>query len=119
MKEIVRRINYFSASFVGILGFSLAAEIIQEDDVLDKIDDLIFLLIGIIAIWWYRKKGYLESKTTGSLILIGAGLITKIGAIIIEHADKEAVGDDIGVTVGLIIAFVFVLWQTLSFQKQK
>ncbi len=119
MKEVVRRINYFSTAFVSILGFSLTSEIFQEDDFVDKIDDILMLLLSIGVIIWYKKKGYKAEKTAMSLLAVGIGLVIKIIAIVIEHADKEAVGDDIGIMVGLVLAFAFVLWHTLGLRKTK
>jgi hypothetical protein len=119
MKEVIHRINYFTAAFIGILGFSLAGEIFQEDDAPDKIDDVILLIIGIVAIWWYKKKGYKAPSVTGSLVLLVLALLTKIGAIIVEHADAEAVGDDIGIVIALVITIVFVLWQKFTLKKEK
>jgi hypothetical protein len=113
MKEIARRINFFTASFIGVLGLSLVSEIIMEDDRMDKIDDILMVALGLSAIWWYKKSGYKLSKTTGSVIILVIALIIKFFAIYIEHADKEAVGDDFGILSALILAFVFVIWQTL------
>jgi peptidoglycan/LPS O-acetylase OafA/YrhL len=119
MKDFFHRINFFVASFIGILGFSLAGEIFQEDDPADKVDDTILLLIGIICIWWYKKKGNKVDSVKGSLLFLLLALLTKIGAIIVEHADAEAVGDDIGVGIGLLLAIIFVLWQTVTAKKRK
>lgn len=119
MKEVIHRINYFTASFVSILGLSLAGEIFQEDDSPDKVDDAVLLIIGLVAIWWYKKKGYKAESVKVSLIFLVLALLTKIGAIIIEHSDAEAVGDDIGVAIGLALAIIFVVWQKFSLKKTK
>ena len=119
MKELVHRINYLTAAFVGIIGFSLTGEIFQEDDPPDKVDDVVLLIIGIICIWWYKKKGYKAESVKGSLLFLVLALLTKIGAIIVEHADKEAVGDDIGILIAIVITTGFVLWQSLIHKKEK
>lgn len=119
MKEALHRINYFAVSFISILGFALMPEIIQEDDPPDKVDDVLLLIIGLLAIWWYKKMGYKADSSKGSLLFLGIAFLTKVGAIILEHADKEAVGDDIGVAIGLLISFIFVLWQTLTHKKER
>jgi drug/metabolite transporter (DMT)-like permease len=118
MKDFVHRVNYFSATFISLLGFAMAPEILQEDDFPDKIDDILLLVIGLIGVWWYKKRGFKADSTKGSILLIGASLLVKIGGIIIEHADKEALGDDIGVTIALLLAFLFILWQKFSHKEK-
>jgi len=119
VKEVINKLNYLTAAFIGILGFSLAGEIVQEDDGQDKIDDVVLLILGIIAIWWYKKKGYKAGSTNVSILFLILALATKAGAIIIEHADAEAVGDDIGITIAIVLTLAFVLWQTFIRKKGK
>lgn len=119
MKELARRINYFTSSFVAILGFSLISEIVQEDDMPDKLDDLGMLILAIGSIWWYKKNGYKTISAMPSVLILGIGLIIKLGGIMIEHADKDALGDDIGIFVALLLAFVFVVWQVFRSRSAK
>ena len=116
---MVRRINYFTSAFIGILGFSMVGEVFQEDDPADKIDDALMVLLGIGIVWWYKKAGYKATSGTLSVIFVAVSLLIKIGAIMIEHKDKEAVGDDIGIVIVLVLALVFVSWQALSLRKVK
>ncbi len=114
MKEIARRINYFTAVFTSVLGFSLTSEIFMEDGVPDKIDDIFIVVLSAVAIFWYLSQGHKASRTLGSILLLAGGIAIKALAIAIEHADKEAVGDDYGVISALIFAFIFVVWQTIA-----
>ena len=118
MKELAKKINFFTASFIGILGLSLIGEVIMEDDPMDKIDDVLMVLLGLAAIWWYKKTGYKLNKTIGSVVFMGIAVLIKIFAIYIEQADKEAVGDDYGILAALVIAFVFVVWQTFRISSE-
>lgn len=104
-----KKLNFFTSAFLGIMGLSLAQEIIMEDDPVDKIDDLAFLLLGLFAVYWYRKNPTKFSLMPVILVLVGT--LIKIGAILVEMNDKEAVGDDIGILVALIITLVFVFLQ--------
>ena len=119
MKEFAKRLNFFSTSFISILGFSLISEIFMENDLEDKLDDIGILILGIVSIFWYKRKGSNTSSAKGSVVLIGVGLIIKIIGIIIEHADKEALGDDIGIVIALIMAFSFIFWQVISHRSEK
>lgn len=103
------KLNFFVGSFLGIMGVALAPEILMEDDVLDKIDDLIFLILGAVAAYWYQKNP--SDRSNKSMVLVVLALVTKFGAILVEMADKEAVGDDIGVFIGLVLATALVVSQ--------
>lgn len=119
MKEFARRINFFTTSFVGILGISLISEIFQENDAEDKLDDIAILILSAVSIWWYKKKGHNARSTTPSIIILCIGLLIKFVGILIEHTDKEALGDDIGIFVAFLLALIFVTWQTLALRKEK
>lgn len=95
-------LNFFASAFLGIMGFALLPEVINENDVPDKIDDALFFLLGLFAIFWYRKNS--SKRSAMPIVLLAIAVLIKIGAIIIEHDDKEAVGDDIGVFIGIVIA---------------
>lgn len=118
MKDLVKRLNFFTASFLGIVGISLVGEVFQEDDLPDKIDDFLIFILGLAAIYWYKKAGYKAEKATLSIIFLVVAFIIKLGGIFIEHADKEALGDDIGVFIPIVLALIFVVWQTYFHKKQ-
>lgn len=117
LQEIVHKINFFSFSFVTVISLSLSAEIIRENDWADKIDDIVMAGLAIVGIIWYKKKGYKSTSVLGSLVIFLAAMLTKVGAIMIEHADSEAVGDDMGILITLIFGLVFVFW--MIWQKKK
>jgi drug/metabolite transporter (DMT)-like permease len=117
MKDLARRVNFFTASFIGILGLSLIGEVIMEHDMEDKVDDILMVILGLAAIYWYRRTGHKLNKTIGSVVIVGIAVLIKVYAIYIEHADKEAVGDDFGILAALIIALIFIIWQTLRNKK--
>lgn len=117
MKELARRLNFFTASFLGIVGISLIGEVFQEDDFPDKIDDFLIFILGLAAIYWYKKTGHKLEKASSSLVFLVIAFLIKLGGIIIEHADKEALGDDIGVFIPIVIALIFVAWQVFTHKK--
>lgn len=118
MKELYVKINFFVTSFISILGITLIYEIIKENDVADKIDDSLMVILGIIAIWWYRKTGHRGEDSKPAVIISGTAVAIKILAVAIEHADKEALGDDIGILIALISAFALVVYM-VYFSKKK
>ncbi len=114
---MAQKLNFFVASFLGIVSLSLISEIFMEDDPMDKIDDVLFLILGIVAIFWYKKNA--TKKTIAPVVLTVLGVVIKFGAIVVEHADKEALGDDIGIFVAMVIALVLVIYQYLQLKKAK
>lgn len=117
INELTKKINFFSFSFVSIIGLSMFPELFLEDDPSDKIDDALIVLLGIAGIVWYKKTGHKSNKTTGSIIMFILAILIKIMAIVIERADKEAVGDDIGVLITFVFGFIFTLF--MIWKKKK
>jgi|SRR5579884_2567106 len=117
MKEFNSKINYLVTTVTSILGFTLIYEVITEDDVMDKLDDFLMLVLGIVAIWWYKKTGHKGTGSGTAVIISGLAVLFKIMAIMVEHADAEAVGDDIGILISVLLLFIFVTWQVLSHKK--
>lgn len=117
MKEFKTRINFFVASFISIVGLTLVSEIIMENDIEDKIDDVVLLVLGLIAMWWYKKSGNKGASVIPAIWISGIAVIVKIAAVIIEHGDKEALGDDFALLTACLLSFIFVVWQVLSHKK--
>lgn len=115
VKEIPQKLNFFVAGLLSILGLSLSSEIIMEDDPMDKVDDVLLLLLGLFSIYWYKKNANKFSAMPVILTLVA--LVIKIFAIVVEHGDAEAVGDDIGLVVTLVIASIVVIYQYLKLKK--
>jgi len=117
MRELYTRVNFFVASVISIMGFTLIYEVISEDDPMDKIDDFLMVVLGVAAIWWYKKIGHKGASSIPAVWISGVAVALKILAVIIEHADKEAVGDDIGILISLIMIFVFVTYLVFFHKK--
>lgn len=106
------RVNYFIAAFLGILGLTAITTFIMETDRADKLDDLLLITIGFVGVYIYVRRFHLTYRYLLPLTLIFA-LVIKIGAVFVEHADASAVGDDFGIAETLVLASIFVGWQTL------
>lgn len=91
-----RGYNTLAAALLGVLGFGFTELIFGEPDPLDKIDNIILLGIGVIAIAWYFTANH---RLQRSPVPIGLGLVALIGQILgifIEINDPAAIGDDFG-----------------------
>lgn len=112
IKESINRgFNLLAVSIASLSGFAFLPEVFVEKDMPDKIDDLILFILGIVAMWWYRKSNnrYVRSAVPVAIIIIGC--IVKIAGLLIELDDPEAFGDDIGGTILFVLATGLVLSQ--------
>jgi len=76
----------------------------------DKVDDTLLLVLAIIAVVWYKKGTNRFQRTVMPVVFTFLGLLTKIGAVVVEFHDKESVGDDFGGLLVFILATVLVWW---------
>lgn len=81
------------AVFPALAIIATVVEIFRENELMDKMDDMVFfglallaLLIGIFTKW--RMSKYV------SLAILGLAIITKIVAVVIEHDDAMALDPD-------------------------
>ncbi len=105
-----RSTNLVAASIVALAGFAFAPEMIFETEIPYKIDDGLIFLLGIFAIFWYRRGVNRFSHSVMPVVLLWLCLLVKIGAVFIEFADPEDIGDDFGALVLFLLAAIFVTW---------
>jgi len=115
-ESINRGFNLLATSIVGLAGFAFLPEVFFEKDVPDKIDDFALFILAIVAIAWYNKKENRYARNSLPLVLIGIALVVKIAGLIIEMDDAEAVGDDFGGVLLLLLSFGLV-WK--QYKKTK
>jgi hypothetical protein len=109
VQEAINRGNNLAATAIaGLAGLAFAPEILLEDQLIFKLDDLAVLLIGLRAIFWYRQGRNRFTKSMLPFYLILADLAWKIFAVIAEFSDKEDVGDDFGALVLFVLASILV-----------
>lgn len=111
VNEAWNRGNNLLATGIAVLaGFSFFPEIFLEDEWQFKLDDLIILILGLFALWWYKTKNNRYTHSVVPVLIVVAGLVAKILAIILEFKDKEDVGDDFGALILFSIATVVVIY---------
>jgi heme A synthase len=110
-QELVNRGNNLTAvTVLAAAGFAFLPEIFAEDELVHKIDDILLLVLGIIAWRWYRVGNNRFVKSIVPVILVVVAVIVKVAAVILEMKDKADVGDDFG---GLLLLAVtaIVVWR--------
>jgi peptidoglycan/LPS O-acetylase OafA/YrhL len=118
MQEAINRgNNLFVIVFLAAIGISVVAEIIMETDLIDKVDDMIIVGLGIIgAVWYFRnytKRSYVP------LILAILAFAAKIFAFIVELDDKAAVGDEFGILPALLLLIIITAVTLMKSKKHQ
>lgn len=109
-ESINRTVNLVGVAIVGLAGFAFLPEVIFENDVPDKVDDALLFIIGIAAIWWYRRAKNSVMRSAMPVVFVALALLTKIGAIMVEFDDAESVGDDFGALILFVLSLGLVWW---------
>ena len=91
-----RGYNTFAATLLLVLGLGFAELIFGEPDPLDKIDNIILLVVGVVAVPWYFTGKHRFERSSVPIALGGVALAGQILGIFIEINDPKAVGDDFG-----------------------
>ncbi|MDR3642677.1 MAG: hypothetical protein P4L74_03575 [Candidatus Doudnabacteria bacterium] len=109
--ELVNRTNNLIATtIVALSGFAFLPEVFIEDDHADKLDDALLFILGLVAIYWYKKGQNRFQRTVMPVVLSGLALLIKIMGVVIEFHDKESLGDDLGGLILFLISFGFIWW---------
>ena len=107
-EAINRAFNLVVATLLGITALAFGSDLLVEVDPIDKIDNSLLALLGVIAVVWYFTGRHWAKRSSFPLILVALALIVQIAGFVIEIGDPTALGDDIpGLTVyvpALIIA---------------
>lgn len=116
-EAINRGFNLLCTAIVALSGFAFMPEVFLEKDMPDKVDDSSLFVLAIVAMTWYTHKNNRFTRSVVPVVLVGLALVAKIGAIIVELDDAEAVGDDFGGLILLVLALSFVGYQYWKNQK--
>jgi hypothetical protein len=98
IKEAMNRgNNLLIVGFLAVLGIGVMAELFNEVDLVDKLDDAIILLVAIVAVIWYLIGTNRYQYTWFPFILLFIGFLDKIMGLVIESSDPVASGDEFGI----------------------
>ena len=116
-ESLNRTVNLLGTSVVGLAGFAFMPEIVLENDAPDKVDDILLFLLALGAMWWYNRAGNKYLRSVAPVVFVVLALVIKIGAVVVEHDDAEAVGDDMGGLILFILSIGLVAYQYVKTGK--
>jgi hypothetical protein len=81
--------TFFVIAVLGILGGSVVTELAAEDEWLHRLDELLLIAIGVVAIVWYLAGHNRVQRSLVPPILALAALGAKILGLVLELNDAR------------------------------
>ncbi len=105
-----RGLNLLVAVALGVSGLTFGSDLFAEMDALDKIDNSLLALVGVVAVVWYFTGRHWAQRSAVPVYLTVAALAAQVLGLGIEMGDSNALGDDIpGMILYVTLLVVVVL----------
>jgi hypothetical protein len=105
-EAVARGYNFFVVAFLGIVAGTLVGEVPAEGIWQFRIDELLTIAIGIVAIVWYLTGQHRYHRSLVPLALAAAAFLAKVLGVIIEFKAVLEVGDDYTVVQALLFLVI-------------
>ena len=105
-EAVARGYNFFVVAFIGIIVGSLVGEVPEEGLWVFKLDELLIIAIGIVAIAWYLTGHHRYQHSLVPLALAAATFAAKALGLIIEFRTTVESGDDFSTSEALLLLVI-------------
>ena len=93
---INRGYNLLACTTLALAGLAFGTVVFEEADLLDKVDDIGFLVIGAVAVIWYLVGRNRFKRSVVPIALAGIAIIVQVVGLVLEKDDPASFGDNIG-----------------------
>src|SRR5260221_12288638 len=93
---INRGYNLLACTALALAGLAFGTVVFEEADLLDKVADIGFLVIGAVAVTWYLVCRNRLKWSVVSIVLSGITIIVQIGGLVLEKDNPASFSDNIG-----------------------
>ena len=93
---INRGYNLLACTVLALAGLAFGTVVFEEADLLDKVDDIGFLVIGALAVIWYLVGRNRFKRSLAPIVLSGIAIIIQVVGLVLEKDDPASFGDNIG-----------------------
>jgi peptidoglycan/LPS O-acetylase OafA/YrhL len=107
--------NLLIVGLMSFLAVGVFAEIFLENELVDKADDVILVLLAIGGIAWYFSGQNRYRRSFAPYTLLAIVFIDKVAAFINEFNDPAASGDEFGIVPSLLVMVIvtaIILYRT-------
>lgn len=94
-EAINRSLNLVAATALGITALAFGSDLFAEAESIDKVDDTLLAVVGLIAVIWYFTGRHWATRSSVPVILAALALAVQAMGVVLEIGDPNAVGDDI------------------------
>ncbi len=94
-EAINRALNLVAAGALGLTALTFGADLVLEADPIDKVDNSLLAVIGVVAVVWYFMGRHWAKRSAVPVYLGAAALLVQIAGFALEIGDPTALGDDI------------------------
>lgn len=108
---INRGYNLLACTTLALAGLAFGTVVFEEADLLDKVDDIGFLVIGAIAVIWYLLGHNRFQRSLVPIVLSGIAIIVQVVGLVLEKDDPASFGDNIGGIWLFVPLFVVLIVQ--------
>ena len=109
-EAIQRGNNMLMIGYLAITASAIIERLIGEDDLVDRIDEALIILLAIAGLVWYFSRRNRYQHSFAPLALFIATFVVQAGGLMAEINDPAAAGDDYGLViayaVGLVVSIV-------------
>ena len=113
-QAINRGNNVLVSAFLVALAVGLIGTMFSEPEWIDRLDDILLILLAVIAAAWYF---YRDNRYNWSVVPVGLlflALVGKLIGLVLEMGDPESVGDEAGIVplIGTLLVIAgFLVWK--------
>ena len=108
---INRGYNLLACTALALAGLAFGTVVFEEADLLDKVDDIGFLVIGAAAVIWYLLGRNRFKRSVVPIVLSGIAIIVQVVGLVLEKDNAASFGDNIGGMWLFVPLFVVLIVQ--------
>ena len=90
---INRGYNLLACTVLALAGLAFGTIVFEEADLLDKVDDIGFLVIGAVAVIWYLLGHNRFKRSVVPIVLSGLAIIVQVVGLVLEKDNAASFGD--------------------------
>jgi hypothetical protein len=98
--------NMLMIGYMAITAGAIVERLIGEDDLVDRLDEAVIILLAIAGLVWYFSRRNRYQHSFAPLALFIATFVVQAVGLGAELSDPAAAGDDYGLVIAYLIGLI-------------